>query len=240
MSEVTKHEPGSFCWAELATSDPKAAKVFYTSLFGWTFVDNQVGPGPEDIYTRQQVMPPNWASYFTVENVDETTKKVKSNGGNVISEPFDVMGYGRMSVVQGPEGAVFCLWQAGTHIGFQRVGENSTAGWIELQTPDPVKSGEFLAQVIGWTLKAEPSGAYIELQRGGTSVAGIRPMGAGEAFPPHWLIYFQVSDCDAAAAQAKSLGANVLVPAMDVEKVGRFTVLADPQGAAFALIRLTA
>ncbi len=259
MSEVTKHEPGSFCWAELATSDPKAAKVFYTSLFGWTFVDNQVGPGPEDIYTRlqiagkdigalykmredqrQQGMPPNWASYFTVENVDETTKKVKSNGGNVISEPFDVMEYGRMSVVQGPEGAVFCLWQAGTHIGFQRVGENSTAGWTELQTPDPVKSGEFLAKVIGWTLKAEPSGAYIELQRGGTSVAGIRPMGAGEAFPPHWLIYFQVSDCDAAAAQAKSLGANVLVPAMDVEKVGRFTVLADPQGAAFALIRLTA
>ena len=36
MTEVTRHEPGSFSWAELATTDPKGAKDFYTALFGWT------------------------------------------------------------------------------------------------------------------------------------------------------------------------------------------------------------
>ena len=55
MTEVTKHEHGSFSWAELATSDPKAAKAFYSGLFGWSIVDTPIGPGPEDVYTRLQI-----------------------------------------------------------------------------------------------------------------------------------------------------------------------------------------
>jgi predicted enzyme related to lactoylglutathione lyase len=55
MPEVHRHEPGSFSWAELATSDPAAAKSFYGSLFGWSFVDNPMGPGPDDVYTRFQL-----------------------------------------------------------------------------------------------------------------------------------------------------------------------------------------
>ncbi len=33
MTRVTRHEPGAFSWAELATSDPRGAKEFYGSLF---------------------------------------------------------------------------------------------------------------------------------------------------------------------------------------------------------------
>lgn len=257
MTEVDRHEPGSFSWAELATSDPKAAKSFYTRLFGWSYEDSPMGPGPDDVYTQfqiggrnvgalyklrpeqsQQGVPPNWGTYFTVKSVDETTKKVKAGGGKVVAEPFDVMDYGRMSVVAGPEGAVFSLWQAGTHAGFQRIFEDNTAGWTELQTRDAARSGKFLADTIGFTLKADTNGEYTELQRGGTSVGGIRLMGKGEPFPPHWLIYFQVADADAAIRKAESLGGKVLMPAMDMEKVGRFAVLADPQAAAFAVIKL--
>ncbi len=43
MTEVTRHEPGSFSWAELATSDPQAAKSFYTALFGWTIAPTVSG-----------------------------------------------------------------------------------------------------------------------------------------------------------------------------------------------------
>lgn len=259
MSEVTKHEPGSFSWAELATTDTKAAKTFYTSLFGWSFLDNPMGPGPEEIYTRlqlggkdvgalypmradqrQQGVPPHWGTYFTVSKVDDTTGKVKPAGGSVLAEPFDVMDFGRMAVVQGPEGATFCLWQAGTHIGFQRMNEDNTPGWTELQTPDAGKSGKFLVDVLGFDLKNDPNGAYTELQRGGQSIGGIRPLGANETLPPHWLIYFLVADCDAAVQKAQSLGARVYMPAMDIEKVGRFAVLADPQGAVFAVIKLSA
>ena len=39
VPESTIHPPGTFCWIDLATTDPEAAKVFYTGLFGWTARD---------------------------------------------------------------------------------------------------------------------------------------------------------------------------------------------------------
>jgi len=256
MTEVTRHDQGSFSWAELATSDAKAAKSFYTSLFGWSFGDTPIGPGPEDVYTTLTIggksvaalhklhpgqaaagVPPNWMTYFTVTDVDATTKKVKAAGGTVLVEPFDVMDLGRMSVVQGPEGAIFSLWQAGKHIGQQLINQDNVPCWTELQTKDAVRSGQFLSDVVGLGLKTGPDGSYIELQRGGTSIGGIRLLGKDEQMPPHWLIYFMVPDADAAVKKAQSLGAKVLMPAMNIEKVGRFAVLADPQGAAFAVFK---
>ena len=35
MAETPKHEAGTFCWVELASSDQAAARSFYSSLFGW-------------------------------------------------------------------------------------------------------------------------------------------------------------------------------------------------------------
>ena len=55
--------------------------------------------------------------------------------------------------------------------------------------------------------------------------------------PPHWLVYFAVEDCDAAVQKASGLGANVIKPAEDIPGVGRFAILKDPQGAAFALLK---
>src|SRR5262245_52586848 len=35
VTDITRHEPGSFSWVELATTDTAAAKKFYGALFGW-------------------------------------------------------------------------------------------------------------------------------------------------------------------------------------------------------------
>jgi hypothetical protein len=55
--------------------------------------------------------------------------------------------------------------------------------------------------------------------------------------PPHWLVYFAVSDCDATVDKAKELGGAVFVPPTDIPP-GRFAVLADPQGAMLAVMKL--
>ena len=57
--------------------------------------------------------------------------------------------------------------------------------------------------------------------------------------PPHWIPYFQVADCDTAAAKAQELGGRVFVPPTDIPNVGRFAMLADPQGAMFSIIKVT-
>jgi predicted enzyme related to lactoylglutathione lyase len=257
MPEVTRHEPGSFTWAELATSDPKAARSFYGPLFGWTFADSPMGPGPEDVYTRLQLsgkdvgalyklmkdqaeqgVPPNWMCYVTVVSADEAARKAASLGATVLAGPFDVQDSGRMAVIRDPEGAVLAVWQAGTHTGVQRIGEPGTMCWCELSTRKASAAGEFYTGLFGWGLKTGDP-AYWEILRGGESIGGIMPMPPEMAgVPPHWGIYFQVADCDATVAKAKSLGGKVLFGPHDIEKVGRFAIVQDPQGAAFSVIRL--
>lgn len=57
--------------------------------------------------------------------------------------------------------------------------------------------------------------------------------------PPHWMNYYAVDDCDAMFERAKGLGATACTPVMEIEHVGRFAVLQDPQGAGFSIIHLT-
>ena len=97
--------------------------------------------------------------------------------------------------------------------------------------------------LFGWTKNARHMdfGEYVIFEKGDSMKAGMMktPKEWGP-IPPHWLVYFAVDDCDATAAKAKSLGARVGVEPFDVENVGRMSILADPQGAGFAVIRLNA
>jgi uncharacterized protein len=251
--EVSRHEPGSFSWAELATTDSKAAKKFYGNLFGWEFSDSPAGP--DMVYTMlkirdksigalyqagpaQKAMPPNWTTYITVASADESAKKARQLGARILAEPFDVMDVGRMATIQDVQGAIFCLWQPKKHIGVEIVDEPNVMCWCELETTDTESAKAFYTGLFGWGTKV--GGDYTEFQRGTTSIGGMMkiPKDWGPV-PPHWLIYFAVADCDAAARKTEAQGGKVIVGPTDIEHVGRFAVLADPQGAVFAVIRLS-
>jgi predicted enzyme related to lactoylglutathione lyase len=64
-------------------------------------------------------------------------------------------------------------------------------------------------------------------------MSGSRPQLKGS----HWLIYFHASDCEALTDKAKSLGGKVCCGPMTMENVGRLSILADPQGAYFAVFQ---
>jgi len=51
------------------------------------------------------------------------------------------------------------------------------------------------------------------------------------------MAYFQVDDVDATANKAKQSGAKLFLPPMTMEGVGRMSVMADPQGAVFAIFK---
>jgi predicted enzyme related to lactoylglutathione lyase len=249
MTLKTSYSPGEFCWIELATSDWKKAKQFYTSLFGWTTNEMPMGPDQPPyvivqkngkdvgaLYENKKA-PSAWLSYVSVKSADESAKKAKSLGGKVMAEPFDVMDLGRMANLQDPQGARFAIWQPKKRIGADVVNEPNTMCWNELTTTDVEGARKFYSALFTWKLKISPE--YTEIHVGDTGVGGIFPMPKEmTGVPPYWMPYFAVGDCDAAAKKAKSLGAKAWVEPKDIPKVGRFSILADPFGAPIAVIKL--
>lgn len=257
MATIEKHAPGTFCWFELATTDQPAAKAFYANLFGWTPVDNPMGPGA--VYTtfklegldaaaaynmqkeqRDAGILPNWMVYIAVDNADAKAKLAAELGGKVHIQPFDVMEHGRMAVVEDPTGAVFSIWQPKHHLGSRIGGVNGTFCWADLSTPDTPRAQEFYSKLFGWEMEAgahDPFG-YLHISSGGAMIGGVAPAAhRNPNEPPHWLLYFLVDDVDATAAKAQQSGTQTLVAPMTMENVGRMAVLADPQGAAFAIFK---
>jgi predicted enzyme related to lactoylglutathione lyase len=185
--------------------------------------------------------PPFWATYVAVASADDAAEKVAAAGGQVLLPPMDVLDVGRMAVFVDPVGAVFSVWQAGTHPGAQLVNEPGTWSWCELLTTDVAASKAFYGAVFGWTSNtvAAGDGEYTEWQIDGRSIAGMmqKPPTLPAEVPPHWAVYFAVTDTDAAVARVAELGGSVLMPPLDIEP-GRFAVVADPYGAPFNVIAL--
>jgi uncharacterized protein len=248
MPEVTKYDPGTFCWNELTTSDASAAKTFYTGLFGWETDEIPMQDGPPYIMLRvnghniaamyqNPQAPPHWMGYVSVDSADAAAEKAKSLGGAVIAGPFDVMDVGRMAVVKDPEGAMVSLWEPKRHIGSTLVGENGTFVWNELMTHDGDGARKFYAGLFGWNPKVSPE--YTEWHDGEKARGGMLEMKDArfEGVPPNWLPYILVEDVDATAARARELGGAVHHEPTDIPNVGRFAVLGDPQGAGFAVFK---
>lgn len=258
MTEMTAYNPGTFCWADLSTTDAAAAKQFYTELFGWTAVDMPVGP--DMTYTMLQVegkevaalyqqgpteqgMPPHWNSYVSASSADDIAAKAKALGGTVLAEPMDVMEEGRMAIIQDPTGAVVGAWQPKRFSGAKLVNQPGALCWNELATRDAQKAGDFYTQLFGWEARTEDMGGgmlYTVFFNGGQMNAGMMQMTAdwGDA-PPYWGVYFAVADCDASVEKAQSLGGQVLMPPTDIPGTGRFATLQDPQGGVFSVIKLS-
>jgi predicted enzyme related to lactoylglutathione lyase len=111
---------GAISWSELMTSDPKKAADFYGTLFGWRIEVMDMGTGPYHVVKLGDAaiagimgmppgagpMPPNWGSYVTVDNVDETARRCTELGGKVLAGPMDIPTVGRFAALQDPQGAV--------------------------------------------------------------------------------------------------------------------------------------
>lgn len=253
MAERTSYTPGTFCWTDLTTTDQEAAKAFYSGLFGWDAFDSPMGDGavysmmsiggrgvgaiaPQPAQQRDAGVPPMWNSYVSVESADASLARARELGGTVHAEAFDVMDVGRMGVIQDPQGAFFMVWEPGQHYGASLVNAAGALVWNELASTDLDASQAFYSDLFGWQI--EPiegmSMPYRMIQTAaGNSNGGIAPV-IPPGTPPHWLVYFGSDDIDASTARAKELGASAMVESLDIG-MGKISVLADPQGAVFAL-----
>ncbi|GGV27745.1 hypothetical protein GCM10010293_26810 [Streptomyces griseoflavus] len=247
------HPPGTPCWVSLMVHGLEATEEFYGALFGWEF-----RPGPEQLgpYVRALrdghavagvgVLPPDrrlpiaWTPYFASDDVNATADAVRSCGGTIGVGPLDAGDAGRLAIGSDPGGAVFGIWQPATHTGHALTGTPGTPAWNELTTYESAPVAKFYGTVFGHdgerTVSADLD--HVTLHLDGRPVAAVH--GLGRALPrdrgPHWTTYFAVADTDDAVERVRHLGGRVLRPPRDGDR-GRSALVADPEGARFAVVQ---
>jgi uncharacterized protein len=245
MGEVERYPDGTFCWVDLGTADPAAAKVFYGGLLGWEFDDQPTGDrgsyticrldgkAVAGLYDRAEET--SWGSYLKVDDVDRAAGRARELGAQVMVEPFDAPGGGRVATVRDPAGAAVSLSRPGEQFAAEVVNQDGAWTWNELVAPDLAAAVAFYGQLLGWAAAdiggavARTSFSLGDLLVGG----GHAPIGPEDP-TPRWTISFWVADADRCVERARELGGGVVLPPMDIP-VGRFAIVSDPGGAAFTV-----
>ncbi|MYU23972.1 VOC family protein [Streptomyces sp. SID8352] len=253
---TTRFVTGAPNWIDVGTTDIDGATSFYGGLFGWRFRsagpeaggygfferDGRIAAG--GMQTGPEQGPPSWTVYFRSPDARAAAAASETAHGTVPVPPMEVMDQGTMAVLADRAGAAFGIWQPGQRAGLDVAGEPGALCWVELYTPDTAAAAAYYGAVLGLETSAVDfpgAGTYTCVNPAGQGeegmFGGIVPLADdSEATLPHWLPYFAVTDTDATLARAVETGGTVVVPATDIEGVGRLARLTDPYGARFAVL----
>lgn len=235
--------------------DPDQGKAFYSAMFGWEWTEVPMGDsgmsyttfslagksvgalGPQMPGMLPEGVPPHWFSYIATDDLHQTAEQAGSLGAKFMMGPQDV-GNGRVALMHDPTDAALFLWQALEFGGAEIIRSPGSLAWNELYTRDIEATKSFYTSLFEWewnTMPMPQGGNYHVASVGDFPVCGVLEMDEhwGE-IPPHWMVYIQVQDADAAAARVTSLGGDVCVPVTDIS-VGRFAVVNDDQKGTFTI-----
>jgi uncharacterized protein len=237
-----------FVHLELCTPDTTAAKTFYTSLFGWSFTDNDMGQmiystfkpdsGPGGGLFSMPGMPTFWLAYVGVEDINAATEKAKSLGATIHKGPMEIPNIGWATILADPTGATIAMFQP-------KDGAQPPSGGkagnpfvhLELCTPDTTAAKTFYSSLFGWTFSDTDMGGGMIYSTFHPSSGPGGGLFSAPGVPNAWLAYVGVDDINAATDKAKSLGATIHRGPQEIPNIGSFTILADPTGATIALFQ---
>jgi predicted enzyme related to lactoylglutathione lyase len=114
--------PGRVSWNELSTSDPVAARKFYSDRFGWEmgdfmpmgemgeyrFIDRK-GQRIGALCSAMEGRPPKWRYYIRVESIGAAKAAAEQGGGTIAMGPHQVPGGDWIVIGMDPQGAEFAL-----------------------------------------------------------------------------------------------------------------------------------
>ncbi|WP_189705959.1 VOC family protein [Streptomyces anandii] len=238
-NRASAYTEGVPCWVDAQLPDVEAGKRFYGELFGWTFEEKaaygsfvlarlDARPVAALAPKTDGRMPTVWTVYFSTPDAPALAGRIRAEGGQVVGEPREVGDFGTAALAADPEGAVFGLWQPGSHPGFGRRHEPGTFAWAQLYARDTGAANAFYGGLFHDAL----FGRDAEPDFGRAPVTDVFP----PEMPPHFLVHFRVDDAEAALGAVSRLGGRVQVSPFETS-YGTVAVVADNQGASFAVLQ---
>ncbi|MEV5432643.1 VOC family protein [Streptomyces sp. NPDC052701] len=109
--------------------------------------------------------------------------------------------------------------------------------WLDLGVPDVRAAAAFYGAVLGWDYESMGEGEDAEggmFRKDGRIVAGLGRL-TEEGARPAWMVYYSVTDADAATRAVESAGGTVRVAPTDLDDWGRMAQYSDPLGGQFAV-----
>ena len=255
---------GGFIWYELMTTDAAAAGAFYAAVVkGWSFgeripadldyrmIQRSDGGNAGGVLQLTDEMTsggarPVWLGYLHVADVDGAVARIKAEGGQVMMDPWDQPGVGRLAMVTDPQGAPFYLMNPtppesdpNAVSDVFSVDQAEHVRWNELSTSDAEAGVDFYTRHFGWVQEGDMDmgeyGKYRFIQKDGVMIGAIMPR--MPAMPVSlWSYYIGVDDIDRAATAINENGGKILHGPMEIPG-GEYALNGmDPQGAAFGLV----
>ena len=251
-STSEKH-PGKFIWAELFTTDTKAAAKFYTGIFPWTAdviekrgvtytVLSNGGRPVAGIRLRVKSASTGaarWVPFISTADVNDALKASTKAGGVTRAPCRKFSSLGHLAIATDTDGAPFGLIESIT--GDPVDDEPGPGGWnwFHLFARDPKASAEFYRAIAPYDVNPDSrkdSGTELILSSGGFNRAGISTVPADEGSKPGWLGVVRVANLDETLAKVPGLGGEVSVAPHDAVLGSRFAIVTDPSGGSVGLV----
>lgn len=245
VATTNSYHVGKIVWHDLVTPDLDRAQAFYGDLFGWTFErasrgyrlvkhDGRLIGGMASLDRAGESS--YWIPLVSVPDVDQAATMTASAGGKTLLKPLNLPRRGRLAVLTDPLGAAFGVLRSSDGDPPDAQPKLGEWLWREVWTDDVDAAAQYYEVLAGYQ-SAEVELAdhpYRMLKRDGRPRLGVvrKPdPRIGNA----WLVYVRVEEAEAIAARAESLGGKVLMKPNAEVRSGSVAILADPQGAGFAV-----
>ena len=241
-----------FCRYDLRTTDPDAARSFYSEVVGLEFTENRsseessiLGIWPLHEQARARGAPPHWLGHIGVTDLEASVARLLALGGERLGPTVQTHDGTAYATLRDPSGAVIAIrairpsTATGTGTRAPRV---SPVAWHHHHTRDLERAWGAYSEVFAWTQAGtidvpDPEGGYRMFACDG-SQAAIGSM-ANTARAPgvhaHWLYFFAVADLDATMAKVRARGGEIIAEPVTLPNGNGIVACHDAQGGAFGL-----
>jgi predicted enzyme related to lactoylglutathione lyase len=231
---------------DLRTTDPEAARAFYSEVLGLDIPRGEEAPDAPSILcvwllheqARARGVPPHWLGHVGVADVEAAAHRLVELGSQRLGPTVSARDGTTYATLRDPAGAVLAVR------AFKDMPAGAPVAWHHLHTNDLDRVWAVYSELFGWRQTgaldvADPVGGYrmFSWDDSSRSLGSMANTARWPGVHAHWLFYFPVADLEAALTTVHARGGRAAGQRAVLPDGTRLAPCEDAQGAAFGLLQ---